>query len=219
MILSAGFGTRLKPLTDNLPKALVPYKNTPLIVLQIERLKSAGADEIVVNAHHFHQMIRDFFSKNDFGIKVNVIVEEEILGTGGGIINARRFFENESEFIVINVDVDTNVNLNSLINSHKNSNCAIATLCVQKRKTSRYLEFDENMHLLGRENESSNKNNLFAFNGLHIVSGSLFDKQLPKGFSDIINDYIELIKIDGNFVSGYDAKGCYFKDLGKIENL
>lgn len=175
MILSAGFGTRLKPHTDNLPKALVEYNKIPMVNYQIERLKKAGVNEIIVNAHHYSEKLLKYFSENDFGVKINVIVEEDILGTGGGILNAEKYLKDEEFFIVINVDVETDMSLTGMIEYHKSKN-PFATIAVQKRNTKRYLEFDSQMNLIGRENKNSQKNNLFAFNGIHIISTRIFYK-------------------------------------------
>lgn len=218
MILSAGFGTRLKPYTDNLPKALVEYNKLPLINYQIDRLKKAGVNEIIVNAHHHSEKLLNYFSENDFNVKINVIVEKEILGTGGGILNTEKNLKDEEFFIVINVDVETDMSLTGMIEYHKAKN-PFATITVQKRKTKRYLEFDYQMNLTGRENENSNKDNLFAFNGIHIISNRIFNKGFEIKFEDILNIYFDVIAKGTEFVLGYDAGNASFKDLGKIENL
>ena len=101
MILAAGFGTRLKPLTDNLPKALVPFKKGTMISYQIEKLKRSGVKEIVINVHHFSELMIKYFRENDFGVKIDIIAEEEILGTGGGILNAKEFLRTEEYFLVV----------------------------------------------------------------------------------------------------------------------
>ena len=219
MILSAGFGTRLKPLTNNTPKALIFYKGVPMINHQIERLKKAGINEIIVNAHHIHEKISEYFKKNDFGIKINLIVENEILGTGGGILNAEKYFENEDSFLVINVDIETDTDLTDLIKSHSLTN-SFATLAVQKRRSGRYLEFDRYMHLRGRQNDSSSEDFLFAFNGIHVISKRIFSKGFEVKFSDILDLYFIVIGSDEReFVTGYNTRNSTFKDIGKIENL
>lgn len=218
MILSAGFGTRLKPFTDNLPKALVPYNKIPMINYQIERMKKAGIEEIVVNAHHHSDKIVSYFNKNNFGIKIDVLVEEEILGTGGGVLNAKKYFKDEDFFLVVNVDIETDINFSEMISYHKSQN-QFATIAVQKRKTKRYLEFDTALHLIGRENKSSIKENLFAFNGVHAITNRIFEKNFEIKFADILNIYLEVIKDKVELVLGYDTGKSTFKDLGKIENL
>jgi len=218
MILSAGFGARLAPYTDSLPKALILHKNLPMINYQIEVLKKNGVNEIIVNAHHHFQKIVDYFSENDFGIDVNVIVENEILGTGGGILNASDYLGNEKFFIVINVDVETGMDLAGMIKYHKSSH-PFATMAVQKRETRRNLEFDGQMNLVGRGDDKSDNKNLYAFNGIHIISNEIFKKNSEVKFEDILNIYFDVIKNGKGFVRGYDAGESSFKDLGKLENL
>lgn len=218
MILSAGFGTRLKQYTETLPKALVHYRNIPMINYQIERLKKLGVDEIVVNTHHHSNKIVDYFSQNHFGVDGYVIVEENILGTGGGILNAKEFFKDEDYFMVINVDIETDLDLQRMIIHHQSVN-PFATIAVQKRRTKRYLEFDSEMRLTGRAHDKSDEKNQFAFNGIHIISNRIFDKGFEVKYHDILNIYFEVMKDNKEFVSGYDAGESSFKDLGKIENL
>lgn len=221
IILSAGFGTRLLPLTDQIPKALIRYRNIPMINYQIDRLKNSGVNEIIVNAHHHSGKIIDYFSENDFGIKINIIVEKEILGTGGGILNAYEYFQNEDFFLVVNVDIDTDFDLSKMISFHA-LNDSIATLAIQKRISKKYLEFDSQNHLIGRENENSVTENLFAFNGIHIISNRIFKKNIEVKFTDILSVYFDIInnEMNGNeFVSGFDTGNSTFKDIGKIENL
>lgn len=219
MILSAGFGTRLQPLTNDTPKALVRYKGSPMIDHQIERLKNANINEIIVNAHHLHEKISDYFFKNDFGVKINVIVEKEILGTGGGILNAEKYFDKEDSFLVINADVDTDIDLTDLIRHHSLTD-PFATLAVQKRKSKKYLEFDKNMQLKGRENNSSSADDLYAFNGIHVISKRIFLKGSQVKFCNILDLYFEVISSGKKeYVTGYDCGNSSFKDIGKIENL
>ena len=218
MILAAGFGTRLKPYTESTPKALIPYRSKPMVNYQIERLLNAGVNEIVINAHHHGKLIQEYFSKNDFGVKINLIIEKDILGTGGGILNAEKFLKDEEDFIVINVDVITNMNLADMIKFHNIEN-SFATLAIQKRKTSRHLEFDKQKKLIGKENETSKINNLYAFNGIHIISNRIFENNLEVRFRGILEIYFKLIQKKGVSILGFDTGDCTFKDIGKIENL
>src|ERR1035437_803539 len=144
MIFAAGLGTRLRPLTDNIPKALVPIAGKPLLEHVILKLKAAGFDEIIVNIHHFPTQIIDFLKeKNNFGIRIEVSNEQAmLLDTGGGIRNAAWFFDDGNPFLVHNVDILSNVNLKALYNEHTQQN-SLATLVVSKRDTFRYLLFDE----------------------------------------------------------------------------
>ena len=216
LILSAGFGTRLKPLTDTTPKALIPYKGKSLIVHQIEKLKSVGINEIVVNVHHLKEKRIDFFDSNDFGITVNISDEEEILGTGGGIINAENFFKDGPFFLVVNADIISDVDIKKFIESHSENN--FATLAVQKRKTSRYLEFDTDMNLIGRANENSLEKNLYAFNAMHVISKEIFNSGYKAEFKDIIEIYLDELQ-KGKTIKGYNVGPAEFKDIGKHENL
>lgn len=218
MILSAGFGTRLKPLTDSIPKALVKHKQKPMVVHQIERLKNLGVDEIIVNAHHFSNKMEEFFNENNFGVKIILIEEEKILGTGGGILNVEEYLKDSDFFWVINVDIETDVDLDIMKNEWKKQN-VLAMLLIQKRKTSRYLEFDGNMNLIGRAKPSENETKgLFAFNGVHIISPRIFEQKIQVEFKDIIDIYLKLIQ-EGEIIKGFDAGNSSFKDLGKIEHL
>ncbi|MFZ4591733.1 MAG: nucleotidyltransferase family protein [Ignavibacteria bacterium] len=214
MILAAGFGTRLKPITDSIPKALVPFKNGTMISYQIDKLKSAGIKEIVVNAHHFSEQLIKYFQENDFGVKVDIIAEKEILGTGGGVLNAKSYLQSEDYFLVLNVDVFTNFNIEFLIKEYEVSK-PYALLAVQKRKTSRYLEFDSNFHLKGRVKSDVMEENYFAFNGMHIISNDIISVNYKNDYRDIIDVYLE----EKKSVKGYDVGESVFIDLGKTENL
>lgn len=218
MILAAGFGTRLKPYTESAPKALVPYRSKPMVNYQIERLIDVGVNEIIINAHHHGKLLQEYFRKNDFGVKINLIIEKEILGTGGGILNAEKFLKDEDDFIVINVDVITNMNLIDMLKFH-NRKSPFATLAIQKRKTTRHLEFDKQNRLIGKENDASKINNLYAFNGIHIISNKIFKNNFEVKFRGILELYFELIQKKGETILGFDAGDCMFKDIGKIENL
>ena len=218
MILSAGFGTRLKHYTKTLPKALVRYRNKPMISYQIELLKKLGVHEIVVNAHHHSHKLTEYFTHNKFGVDGYVIIEEEILGTGGGILNAEQFFRDEDFFLVINVDVETNMDFERMIIYHQSVN-PLATIAVQNRISKRYLDFDDDMKLIGRAKKIDHSINQFAFNGVHIISGRFFKLGLELKYQDILDIYFKAIKENNEVVRGYDVGGCKFKDLGKIENL
>ncbi len=216
MILAAGFGTRLKPLTENIPKALVPFRNGTMISYQIDRLKEAGITDIVINAHHRYRKIVEYFQNNDFGLNIRVIVENSILGTGGGILNAADLLSGDKFFTVINVDVYTDYNISDIINSFKKLNL-LALVAVQKRNTSRYLLFDNDMILKKRTLDGNNKHS-YGFNGIHVISNEIFDKGLTKEYSDIIDLYLRLSD-KGCIIKGIDTGNSTFLDLGKPENL
>lgn len=169
MIFAAGLGTRLKPYTDTMPKALVPVQGKPMLWHQVQKLKAAGVDELVVNIHHFADQIVDYVhSEGDFGIKVHFSDERELLlDTGGGLMHARRFLEAGSEpFLIHNVDIFSNLDLGAFIaggldaagmqNSRAEgalpSEQPVAKLLVSDRDSSRKLLFDEDGRLCGWKN-------------------------------------------------------------------
>ncbi len=217
MILAAGYGTRLKPLTDSIPKALVIHRGKTLLEHQIEKLKDIGISEIVINTHHFSDKIVEFVNRNKFDLKIDVIVEKEILGTGGGVLNASDYLKSDDFFIVLNVDIDSDFDISEIIEYHKKYK-PIATIGIQKRVTKRYLEFNSDLILISRGNENSSKNNLYAFNGIHIISKDFFSKGFETKYCDIIDIYLELVN-RGEKIIGFDLKKTTFKDLGKKENL
>ena len=215
MILAAGYGTRLKPLTDYLPKPLIMYRSKPMICYQIDFLKKAGADEIIVNTHHLSDMMENFFSENDFGIPIKLIHERIILGTGGGIINAKEFLVKSDYCIVVNTDIITNFNPSDIINGHQSSERDV-TLLIQKRNSKKYLSFDTEMNFLGRYSDGSDNAIPYAFNGIHVISKNFFNIVSNDGFADIIDLYVQ--NKNRLNIKGYDAGGSKFIDIGKIEN-
>ena len=144
MIFAAGLGTRLKPLTDVMPKALVPIAGKPLLEHIIIKLKNAGSSEIIINVHHFADQIVAFLkSKNNFDIRIEISDESDcLLETGGGVKKAAWFFDNKKPFFVVNGDILSNINLNDLYEFHLKTN-AFATLAVRKRETQRYFLFNQ----------------------------------------------------------------------------
>jgi len=154
MILAAGLGTRLRPLTDNIPKALVELNGRTLLEIAIERLKSFGVTEIIVNVHHHAEKIAAFLhSKNNFGIRVELSREDDLLlDTGGGLKKAAWFFQEENSdepFLLHNVDVLSTIDVRQMLEAHRNAS-ALASLAVQERPSSRQLLFDQNNLLAGR---------------------------------------------------------------------
>ena len=161
MIFAAGLGTRLKPITDKMPKALVEVGGKTLLERQIEELKTAGFNEIVINIHHFAQMIRDYLAANgNFGADIYLSDEsDELKDTGGGIKQASSLLDDGEPFLVHNVDILSNLNLNDLYDyhlSHAISNdTPLATIVVSPRKTLRYFLFDRDNNLVGWMNEQT----------------------------------------------------------------
>ncbi len=165
MILAAGLGTRLRPLTDNRPKALVEIAGRPLLEITLSRLRSSGVTEVIINVHHFADMVIDYLkSKKNFGMRIEISREEALLDTGGGLKKAAWFFLDDSSsgksslldepFLLHNVDVISNIDLRRMVQFHK-ENHALATLAVQDRETSRYLLFNDQLQLCGRRSSST----------------------------------------------------------------
>jgi len=187
MILAAGEGTRLKPVTDSIPKALVTVGGVSMLEHVILKIKAAGFTHITINIHHFGEQIIDFLtSKNNFGLTIDISDERNyLMNTGGGIKQASRFLEGNEPFLVHNVDIFSNVDLLTLYRSHLNSN-ALATLLVNKRNSSRQLLFNKAEHLCGwRNNETGEVKSFFpdfvpsdyseyAFGGIHVISTEIF---------------------------------------------
>ncbi len=231
MIFAAGLGTRLKPLTDVMPKALVPIAGIPLLQHVIEKLKSAGFDEIIINIHHFGQQIIDFVeSKNSFDIRIEFSDEsDKLLDTGGGIKKASWFFDDSKPFLVHNVDILSNINLNELYLYHLKNNPE-ATLVCSERQTTRYLLFDQNNQLNGWINEKSGETkspfpNLqpqdyikLAFSGIHILNPSFirYMEDFPEQFS-IIDFYLSLC--DKEKLTYFTPNNLKIIDVGKLNSL
>lgn len=216
MILAAGFGTRLKPITETLPKALVIHKGKTLLETQIEKLKALKVKEIIINTHHHAQQIEQYIANYNFKVPIKLINEKDILGTGGAVINAKEHLKDEEYFVLLNVDIDSDMDINKIVKAHKKEK-PLATLAVHNRESKRKLEFDKHMNLVGRQHDNSDPDRLFAFNGLHVISSKFFEVELPPYCFDIIDCYNFLT--NDNTIKGYEYKDVEFKDIGKIENL
>ena len=230
MIFAAGLGTRLKPLTDTMPKALVPIAGMPLLEHVILKLKSAGFNEIVVNVHHFADQIIDFIrQKNAFDIRIEISDERGVLlETGGGIRNAAWFFDDEKPFLVHNVDILSNIDLNEAYHAHESQN-ALATLVVSKRDTFRYLLFDENNCLRGWTNLKTKeikphglneieKLQQLAFTGIQIVSPRIFDLMKHSEPRFPIIDF-HLSQVAEWQINGFIPVNLKMIDVGKLNVL
>lgn len=229
MIFAAGLGTRLKPITDTRPKALVEIGGRTLLEGVIAKLKEAGAGEIVVNVHHFAQMIIDYLKvHNNFGMDIRISDEsQELLDTGGGIKHAIPLFNKEEQVLIHNVDIMSNVDLAKFYDSNTQ---AAATLLVSKRTTSRYLLFDEEMRLRGWTNVKTgevksplghidpSKYRKYAFSGIHLFSPTLFPLMdaFPSKFG-IIDFYLyACAKAD---IRGVVRPDLRLLDVGKLDSL
>jgi MurNAc alpha-1-phosphate uridylyltransferase len=227
MILAAGLGTRLKPFTNDKPKALVEVGGKTLLEHTINKLAESGFNEIVVNTHHFSQMVIAYLQRKDFGVKILISDEtERLLDTGGGIFNAAHFFEGDAPFLVHNVDVITDIDLNQLIKTHAESN-SLVTLAVGKRESSRVFLFDDEMKLSGWKNKLTNKVIIpdsnrhplteYAFAGIHVISPEIFNLiKTTRAFS-IIDTYLSLC--NKYIIKGDDISRNFVLDVGKPDSL
>ncbi|MDE6100681.1 MAG: nucleotidyltransferase family protein [Paramuribaculum sp.] len=232
MVFAAGLGTRLYPLTASCPKALVDVCGTPMLARVIRKLISAGVDDLVVNVHHFPDMIIDYLAKNDnFGVSIRVSDERDLLlDTGGGLQKAASLFGYEGPVVVHNADIFTDFDLRPMIESHMRSDDD-ATLLVSGRKTSRYLLFDSESRMRGWVNRSTGEVRPCgvtedalahkAFGGVHVVSGRLLRKlaenagNVPYSITPFYIDRCNELKI-----SAYEPSGSYaWFDIGKPETL
>ena len=225
MILAAGFGTRLKPLTDDVPKALLKINEKPLLEIVIKKLTDSGIKEIVINVHHLREKIIDYLSVNDFGIKIHLSVEEEILGTGGGIKNAAKYLSDCNSFLVYNVDIISSLNINKLFKFHI-ENKPLVTLAIQLRDTSRPLIFDEDNSLVGRlqnniekkYKEPAGKTFPAGFCGVHIISSEIFNNFTETGTFDIFTTYFRLVR-DKKKMLGCNIGDTEWIDVGTFKAL
>ena len=230
LIFSAGMGVRLKPLTDNMPKALVPIGGVPMLERAIRVVMEAGCTEIVVNVHHFAEQIIDFLEeKQSFGIKIHISDERDyLLETGGGLKHAAEFLAGDEPILLYNVDILSNVDLKKLYEQHLKNN-ALATLLVSRRKTSRYLLFNEG-RLYGWKNvETGEVKSLYpnfeperfdslAFAGIHVVSPKIFEYMEEwTGKFSIIQFYLSVCA--QSLICAYEMEGLKLLDVGKIDVL
>lgn len=217
MILAAGLGTRLRPLTLKRPKALLPVVNRPIIERTIEYLKGHGITEIAVNAHHHHRQIVEYFKRERaFGIDIDVRVEPEILGTGGGIKNMAvpRDFE---PFIVINGDILTDIDLSEAYEMHQRKG-ALATLMLHDYPPFNKILVDASLDIREIPRETpSNKSGRLAFTGVHVIDLELLTYVSEGVFSDIIDCYRSLIA-SGKPPNAFVVKGRYWRDIGTVKS-
>ena len=242
LIFAAGLGTRLRPLTNDRPKALVEVNGVTLLEVAIRRLVAAGCRELIVNVHHFAEQVIDFLKKNEqFGIRIAISDERErLLDTGGGLKKAAWFFDDGQPFLVCNADVLTDIDLAHFYQKHLKSG-ALATLAVQKRVTSRFFLFDEKMCLTGWQNAKTGEEKLsvrqlavgsqppsypiphtsylpYAFSGIHAISPAIFDwMPADEEVFSIIDVYLETASTGQVF--GYDHSADEWLDVGKPEAL
>ena len=231
MILAAGLGTRLRPLTNDRPKALVEVAGRTLLEITLARLRTFGVSEVIVNAHHFADLVITYLKAHDnFGMRIEVSREDVLLDTGGGLKKAGWFFleasSRDEPFLLHNVDVISTIDLERMVQSHK-QNKALATLAVQQRETSRYLLFDEQLRLCGRRAgrdqvpeivRPSARTQALAFSGIHVISARLLTEMTEEGVFSIITSYLRLAA-RGENIAAFRADEYYWRDLGKPADL
>jgi NDP-sugar pyrophosphorylase family protein len=232
MILAAGLGTRLRPLTDDRPKALVEVAGRTMLEITLARLRAFDICDVIINVHHFAGMVINYLTaNNNFGMRIEVSREETLLDTGGGLKKAAHFFlENgntsESPFVLHNVDVVSTIDLRRMVRFH-GENRALATLAVQDRETSRYLLFDEQLQMCGRRFGSDQKSEIvrpsqqaqpLAFSGIHVISPRIFGGMTEEGVFSIITTYLRLAAHKDRIL-GFRADEYYWRDLGTPANV
>lgn len=239
MIFAAGLGSRLRPITDNRPKALVEINGRTMLEMALSRLRAFGVSDVIINVFHFADMIEEYLAANgNFGLRIEISREETLLDTGGGLKRAAHFFlknpgndsaldagDNDEPFIVHNVDVLSAIDLQRMVEFHKD-NQALATLAVQNRNTSRYLLFDDQLQLCGRQSGGGptelvsprEATHALAFSGIHVVSPRLFSLLTEDGAFSIIASYLRLAA-RGEKILAFRADKYYWRDLGKPENI
>ena len=232
MVLAAGLGTRLRPLTDDRPKALVEVAGRTMLEITLARLRAFGIRDVIVNAHHFAGMIVEYLKANDnFGMSVEVSREEILLDTGGGLKNAAHFFlensrDSDEPFLLHNVDVISTIDFPRMLQFHL-ENRALATLAVRSRKSSRYLLFDQQFQLCGRRFGGDDASELvrpseqlqaLAFCGIHIISPRLFAKMTEEGVFSIIDCYLRLAGREEKILA-FRADEYYWRDLGTPDKV
>lgn len=226
MVLAAGEGRRLRPLTDKTPKALMEVGGVPMLELVIRRLVGAGVDGVIVNTFHLAEQVEAFLKGRDLGVPVSVSQEEVLLDTGGGLKKAAPFFTDGRPFFVHNSDVYSELDLRAMYNAHAESG-ALATLAVCDRPTTRHLLFDGRGRLCGRQ---SLKGGLtwaaapvdrplrLAFNGIHVVSPELLGRLSETGAFPIMDAYLRLAG-EGADIRAFRMDDRYYNDIGDMGKL
>jgi NDP-sugar pyrophosphorylase family protein len=226
MILAAGLGTRLRPLTDTLPKALMDINGMAMLEVAIRRLIKAGFNEVIINTHYFADKIEKFLKdKDNFGIRIEISYEEELLDTGGGLKKAAWFFDDNKPFALYNADIYCDMDLKTMYEEHIQKD-SLVTLAVKERDSSSYLLFDKDLILKGLlsskrkidfEANAANFTKL-AFSGIHIVSPNFFSEMKEEGVFSIIEPYLRLAR-QGAKIRGFRMDGAFWRDMGSLEKL
>jgi NDP-sugar pyrophosphorylase family protein len=229
MVLAAGLGTRLRPLTHDRPKALVEVGGRTLLEITLARLREFGIHDAIINVHHYADMVIDRMkAAGNFGMHIEFSREEILLDTGGGLKKAAWFLDSDVDepFILHNVDVISAIDLQRMVEVHK-ENQGLATLAVQERKSSRYLLFDEQAQLCGRRLVKEEKTEMvrqpqqmteLAFSGIHVISPRIFPLLAEEGAFSIVPAYLRLAA-RGEKIMAFRADEYYWRDLGRPENI
>jgi NDP-sugar pyrophosphorylase family protein len=227
MIFAAGLGSRLAPLTNSKPKALVEVKGKPMLGHLIHRIAKTGINEFVINVHHFAEQIVDYLNEPEFADYQIIIVHEkqQLLETGGGLLNAKKYLVCDEPILIHNVDIWSDIDFTDLLKFHM-SNKAVATLAVRNRKTSRYLLFDQSNLLCGWENQRTGEMKIarnsdvkisLAFSGIHIISQQFLHLMTGSGAFSIIDTFLQLAE---NYpILAYNHSHGFWLDLGKPEAI
>jgi NDP-sugar pyrophosphorylase family protein len=229
MVLAAGLGTRLRPLTNDRPKALVEVAGRTLLEITLERLRLFGVNEVIINIHHFAEKVSAYLAAHDnFGMRIAISPEQTLLDTGGGLKQAAWFFlqAKEEPFLVHNVDVISTIDLAEMARYHMDRK-ALATLAVQSRETSRPLLFDPEGGLCGRRLEKEDLTEwtrgprpaeALAFAGIHVISPRIFSMLDETGVFSIIPAYLRLAA-QGERIAAFRADRFLWRDLGRPEQV
>jgi NDP-sugar pyrophosphorylase family protein len=232
MVLAAGLGTRLRPLTNDRPKALVEVGSRTLLEITLARLSEFGIRDVIINVHHFADMIESYLrANNNFGLHIELSRENDhLLDTGGGLKKAGWFFQDQGDkqkpFLLHNVDVVSNIDVAQMLKLHVEHN-ALATLAVQDRTTSRHLLFDDSLELCGRGSGRDGKSELtrseqnpqpLAFCGIHVISPRFIPMMTEDGAFSIIDSYLRVAD-QGEKILGFRADEYFWRDLGKAEQI
>lgn len=231
MVLAAGLGTRLRPLTNDRPKALVEVCGRTLLEITLTRLRHFGIQDVIINVHHYADMVMDRVkAAGNYGMRIEFSREDVLLDTGGGLKKAAWFLGGNSRedepFILHNVDVISTIDLQRMVEVHQ-KNKALATLAVQERKTSRYLLFNDQLELCGRRLVKEEKTEIarpsqnmaeLAFAGIHVISPRIFPLLTEEGVFSIVPAYLRLAAL-GEKIQAFRADEYYWRDLGKPENI
>ena len=230
MIFAAGLGTRLRPLTDDRPKALVEVAGRTMLDLTLARLRAFGIVEAVVNTHHYGDRIAEYLhGHSNFSMSITLSHEPMLLDTGGGLKNAAWYFldseaDRDADFVVHNVDILSTIDMAQMIRQHTSTN-ALATLGVQRRASSRQLLFDSGGQLCGRQTGSETQlvregagAQQLAFSGIHVLSTRIFEKLTEEGAFPIIDAYLRLAG-QGERILAFEGGDAYWRDLGRPESI